>query len=328
MSTSRPVIAVLCATVDDVPPHLEQLAGRAELRPTDEEGLAEAIAGADALLLWDFFSRAVQDVWPRADRLRWVHVAAAGVDTLLFEELRASDVVVTNARGIFDRPIAEFVLGAVLAHAKRVHESHDLQRERRWRHRETRRVQGARVMVVGTGAIGRETARLLRAVGMEVVAAGSRARPEPDPDLGPVVASADLADHVVDVDYLVNAAPLTPATHGLLDARVLAALPAHAHLVNVGRGATVVEEDLLAALRAGALDGATLDVFATEPLPPGSPLWDTPGVVVSAHMSGDVVGWRDALARQFVDNAARWLDGSPLLNVVDKQLGYVSTAGA
>lgn len=320
-SADRPVLAVLCAAVDDVPPHLDELAGRVELRPVEEEALGAALRGADALLLWDFFSPALREVWGAADRLRWVHVAAAGVDTLLFDELRASEVVVTNARGVFDRPIAEFVLGAVLAHAKLVHESHDLQREHRWRHRETRGVQGARALVVGTGGIGRETVRLLRAVGMEVAAAGSSARS--DPDLGPVVASSDLAEHVGDVDYLVNAAPLTPATRGLVDARVLAALPPSAHLVNVGRGATVVEEDLLAALRRGALDGATLDVFATEPLPPDSPVWDAPGVVVSPHMSGDVVGWRDTLARQFVDNAQRWLDGQPLRNVVDKQRGYV-----
>lgn len=328
VTSHRPVLAVLCATPDDAPPQLEELAGRVELRVVDEAGLAAAVRGADALLLWDFFSRALRDVWEDADRLVWVHVAAAGVDTLMFEELRASEVVVTNARGVFDRPIAEFVLAAVLAHAKRLHESHDLQREHVWRHRETRPVQGARAMVVGTGGIGRETARLLRAVGMEVTGAGSRARPEADPDFGTVVASADLAEHVRDVDYLVNAAPLTPSTHGLIDAGVLAALPASAHVVNVGRGPTVVEEDLLAALHAGTLDGATLDVFATEPLPPGSALWDAPGVVVSAHMAGDVVGWRDALARQWLANARRWLDGEPLADVVDKERGYVPGGGA
>lgn len=328
MTTDRPVLAVLCATEDDVPPQLDALAGRVELRPVDAAGLAGALRGAEALLLWDFFSRALEHDWDAADRLRWVHVAAAGVDTLMFEALRRSEVVVTNARGVFDRPIAEFVLGAVLAHAKRVHESRELQRQHVWRHRETRSVRGARAMVVGTGGIGRETARLLRAVGVRVAGAGSRARPEPDPDLGRIVASAELADHVGDVDYLVNAAPLTPATRGLIDAAVLAALPPHAHLVNVGRGATVVEEDLLAALRTGALDGATLDVFETEPLPPDSPVWDAPGLVVSAHLSGDVVGWQDALARQFIDNARRWLDGEPLPNVVDKERGYVPGPGA
>ncbi len=316
------MVVVLSGGNDDVPPFLEELEGRVDLRVTGADGLGGALGGAEVLFLWDFFSSALREVWDRADRLRWVHVAAAGVDTLLFDGLRDSEVVVTNARGTFDRPIAEYVLGAVLAHAKLLHESHDLQLRREWRHRESRQVRGARVMVVGTGGIGRETARLLRAVGMEVTGAGSRAR-DGDPDFGRVVASAELVEHVGDVDYLVNAAPLTPATRGLVDARVLAALPRRAHLVNVGRGPTVAEDDLLAALRGGGLDGATLDVFATEPLPEDSPLWDAPGVVVSPHMSGDVVGWRETLARQFVDNARRWLAGEPLENVVDKDLGYV-----
>ncbi|TQL52343.1 phosphoglycerate dehydrogenase-like enzyme [Ornithinicoccus hortensis] len=322
----RPVVAVLCAQTDDAPPFLDELADRIDFRLTDAAGLAQALPGADGLFLWDFFSTALRDAWGARDRLRWIHVAAAGVDTLLFDDLRTSDVMVTNAHGTFDRPIAEYVLGAVLAHAKLVHESHDLQRERTWKHRETRSVQGSRALVVGTGGIGREIARLLTAVGVRVGGAGSRAR-DGDPDFGAVVDSAELAAHVGGVDYLINAAPLTPATAGLIDAAVLAALPAHAHLVNIGRGPTVVEDDLVAALRAGELDGATLDVFTTEPLPPESPLWDAPGVVVTAHMSGDVLGWRDTLARQFVDNARRWVDGAPLANVVDKERGYVHKEG-
>jgi phosphoglycerate dehydrogenase-like enzyme len=176
---------------------------------------------------------------------------------------------------------------------------------------------------VGTGAIGRETARLLRAVGMEVRGAGRTPR-SGDPDFGEVAASAELAAHAGWCDYLVNAAPLTEQTRALIDATVFAAMKPSAHLVNIGRGPTVVESDLVAALTGGEIDGASLDVFETEPLPDDSPLWAAPGMVVSAHMSGDVVGWRDALARQFVANAERWLAGEQLENVVDTTLGYVS----
>lgn len=321
-STPLPVVVVLCERPDLRPSHLEPLSGRVELRYVDAGGLASAVEGARVLFLWDFFSTAVADVWSHCDRLEWIHVAAAGVDTLLFDGLRASRVTVTNARGVFDRPIAEFVLAAVLAHAKLLHQSRDLQREGVWRHREPRPVVGARALVIGTGAIGRETARLLRAVGMRVRGAGRVARAD-DVDFGEVVDSADLARHVGWCDYLVNAAPLTEQTRGLIDADVFAAMRPSAHLINVGRGATVVEADLIAALAGGALDGAALDVFEREPLPPDSPLWRLPGVVVSAHMSGDVTGWRDALAHQFVANAERWLAGAPLLNVVDTALGYV-----
>ena len=317
-----PVVVVLCASSDQRPPHLEALDGRVALRYADAAGLASAVGGARALFLWDFFSTAVADVWSHCDRLEWIHVAAAGVDTLLFDGLRESRVTVTNARGVFDRPIAEYVLASVLAHAKRLHESHDLQREAVWRHRETRTVAGARALVVGTGGIGREIARLLRAVGLQVRGAGRTARTD-DVDFGDVVASADLVHQVGWCDYLINAVPLTPQTRGLINADVFAALRPSAHLVNVGRGATVVQHELAEALAAGRFDGASLDVFEEEPLPVDSPLWSIPGVVVSAHMSGDVTGWRDVLARQFVANAERWLAGEPLENVVDAALGYV-----
>lgn len=322
MPDALPVVAVLCERAADRPPHLDALQDRVEFRFTDGSGLGEAMPGARALLLWDFLSSALESVWERCDALEWVHVAAAGVDRLLFDGVRSSQVDVTNARGTFDRPIAEFVLASVLAHAKLVHESHRLQLEQVWRHRETRMVRGAKALVVGTGGIGRETARLLRAAGMEVRGAGRTSRPD-DADFGLVVASSELVEHVGWCDYLVCAAPLTAETRGLVDARVLAAMRPTAHLVNVGRGPTVVESDLLEALGAGRLDGASLDVFETEPLPADSPLWATPGLVVSAHMAGDVLGWRDTLARQFVDNAERWLAGEQLANVVDKELGYV-----
>ncbi|HKJ12405.1 MAG TPA: D-2-hydroxyacid dehydrogenase [Ornithinimicrobium sp.] len=323
----RPRIVVLARHADDSPPHLERLQDRAEVTVTDASGLGEAMPGSQALFLWDFFSTALRDVWPRCGELEWVHVAAAGVDSLVFPELADSNVVVTNARGIFDRPIAEYVLGAVLAHAKQTHRSAELQRQHVWQHRETRTLRGATVAVVGTGAIGRECARVLSGLGMVVRGFGRTSR-QGDPDFGEVLASSELAAHVDDVDYLVVAAPLTPQTRGLVDAEVLRALPATAHLVNIGRGESVVTEDLVEAVRSGGLDGASLDVMDPEPPPRDSPLWDLPGVHLTAHMSGDVTGWLEALALQFVDNAERWLDGSELGNVVDTRLGFVPVGAA
>ncbi|MGE2724167.1 D-2-hydroxyacid dehydrogenase [Mycolicibacterium pulveris] len=314
------MVAVLCADESDRPPELPELP--VEVRFCTAADLADAVRGAHALLLWDYFSTAVRDVWPHAHTLEWIHVTAAGVDTLLFDELRDSDVVVTNARNVFDRPIAEYVLGAVLAHAKDSRTSFALQRDRQWRHRETRGIAGSRALVVGTGAIGREIARLLRAAGMRVRGAGRVAAAD-DPDFGDVVASGDLAAEVGWCDHLVLAAPLTDATRGLVDAAVLAAMKPDAHLVNIARGPMVVESALLDALARGEIGGATLDVFETEPLPPDHPLWEAPNVTITPHMSGDVVGWRDTLAEQFVANLRRWLAGEPLHNVVDKKRGYV-----
>jgi phosphoglycerate dehydrogenase-like enzyme len=316
----RPVIAVLCERATDRPPGLEGL--EVEFRYCAADGLAEAVRGARALLLWDFFSTAVRDVWEHAGTVEWIHVTAAGVDTLLFDGLRDSDVVVTNAHGVFDQPIAEYVLGAVIAHAKDSRNSLESQRRHEWQHRETRSIQGATALVVGTGAIGRATARLLRAAGLSVRGVGRVAK-QADPDFGEVIASSDLVHEVGWCDHLVLAAPLTDATRGLVNAEVLAAMKPDAHLVNVGRGLLVDEGALLAALRDTRIGGATLDVFETEPLAADHPLWDAPGVTITAHMSGDVVGWRDALAAQFADNVRRWLAGLPLLNVVDKKLGYI-----
>jgi phosphoglycerate dehydrogenase-like enzyme len=317
-------IAVLLADSARRPPGLDPVQARAALRYTDAAGLAQAVDGADALLLWDYFSTALREAWPRAGTLRWVHVPAAGVDTLLFDELVASDVVVTNARGVFDRPMAEFALASILAQVKRLHEIRARQRDRHWRHEETGQLAGQAALVVGTGSIGRATARLLRAVGMRVRGAGRTARTA-DPDFGTVRPSDRLAEHVGWADHVVVVAPLTDRTRGLVDAAVLAAMKPTAHLVNLGRGPIVDEPALLDALHAGRLAAASLDVFATEPLPVDHPLWTAPGVIVSPHLSGDSAGWLDALADQFVDNALRFLDGSPLANVVDKRLGFVPT---
>lgn len=313
-------MAVLCAQADDRPPGLDHI--DVDLRFCAADGLAEAVRGAQGLLLWDYFSTAVRDVWTDAGDLEWIHITAAGVDTLLFDDLRNSEVVVTNARGVFDRPLAEYVLGAVLAHAKDSRTSFDLQRRHEWRHRETRRITGATALVVGTGGIGREIAKLLRAAGMVVRGAGRRPVAD-DPDFGEIVDSAELAAHAGWCDHLILAAPLTPATRGMVDQAVLDAMKPDAHLINIARGPMVDEAALLTALTQGRIGGATLDVFDTEPLPAEHPLWDAPNTTITAHMSADVIGWRDELAAQFAANARRWLAGEPLHNVVDKKLGYV-----
>lgn len=321
---SKPRVVLLSAQGVALPFNLDALEAVADVTVTDAGGLPQAVAGADVLFLWDFFSSALREAWPHADALKWVHVAAAGVDAMLFEELRSSEVVVTNAHGTFDQPIAEFVLASILAHNKQLHLSKRLQQDSVWKHRELTRTAGSRALVVGTGGIGRATARLLRAVGLEVRGAGRTPREE-DPDFGTVVASSDLAAHAGWADHVVLAAPLTEQTRDLVDDVVLAAMKPSAHLINVGRGALVDEDALLQSLRRGQIAAASLDVFREEPLPVSHPFWGLENVHMSAHMCGDVVGWRDALARQFQDNLERWTSGADLANVVDKQRGYVSS---
>lgn len=319
-SQDAPVLAVLCG--DNQPNGMAEIEGLAEVRYTGAEGLSEALHGADALFVWDFLSTAVPDSWHAADRVRWVHIAAAGVDPVLFPGLRDSDVVLTNSRGVFDGAIAEYVLGALLAFAKDIPRSLELQRERRWLHRETERLAGKHALVVGTGPIGRRIAGLLRAAGLEVSGAGRRAR-DGDPDFGTVYSSDQLIEVVPEMDYVIAVAPLTEQTKGMFDRDVFAAMSRGARFVNVGRGELVVTEDLVRALEDEQIAGAALDVFDTEPLPEDSPLWTMPNVLISAHMSGDFIGWRDALVEVFAENFHRWAAGDQLRNVVDKQLGYV-----
>lgn len=319
-SQDAPIIAVLCG--DNRPNGMADVEGAAEVRYADAGGLADALRGADALFVWDFLSTAVANAWHAADRLRWVHIAAAGVDPVLFPELRESEVELTNSRGVFDGAIAEYVLGVVLAFAKDFARSLELQREGRWLHRESERVTGKNALVVGTGQIGRSIARLLSAAGLRVAGVGRRPR-DGDPDFGTVHSADRLVEQVCWADYVIAVAPLTAQTKGMFDREVFAAMHPGARFINVGRGELVVTEDLVHALRDGAPAGAALDVFETEPLPADSPLWTMSNVVISPHMSGDFIGWRGALVEVFVDNFQRWLAGEPLRNVVDKRLGYV-----
>ncbi|MEU1348154.1 D-2-hydroxyacid dehydrogenase [Streptomyces sp. NPDC005775] len=311
----EPVLLVLDA---DPPPRLGALIGRVRVRHTDGAGLAAALPRADVLLVWDFTSDAVRAAWPGGGpRPAWVHTASAGVDRLLCPELVASDTVVTNARGVFEQPMSEYVAGLVLAFAKDLPGTLDLQRRRRWRHRETARVAGSRAVVVGAGPVGREITRLLMALGVEVALVGRTARRT-------IHGVEDLDRLAARADWVICAAPLTPLTYEMFDSRFFGLMQPSARFINVGRGPVVVEEDLVGALRKRWIAGAALDVFAREPLGPDSPLWDVPGLIVSPHMSGDAAGWRDRLGEQFVAMYERWSAGEPLPNVVDKRLGYIA----
>ncbi|WP_030836587.1 D-2-hydroxyacid dehydrogenase [Streptomyces hygroscopicus] len=302
---------------DQPPVRLDRVADRARVLVCDETSLPELLPAADVLLVWDFTSDAVRDAWPgEGRRPAWVHTASAGVDRLLCPELIASDTVLTNARGVFEQSIAEYVAGLVIAMAKDLHGSWELQRQRRWQHRETMRLAGTRAVVVGAGPIGRAIGSTLGALGVVVDLVGRTARQG-------VRGGDELPELLPRADWVVCAAPLTEATRGMFDRSAFDRMKPTARFINVGRGPLVVEKDLTAALVARRIGGAALDVFEHEPLTADDPLWDVPGLFVSPHMSGDTVGWRDHLAEQFQDNYDRWCAGEPLLNVVDKRLGYV-----
>ncbi|MFF8681749.1 D-2-hydroxyacid dehydrogenase [Streptomyces sp. NPDC015237] len=311
---STPTLLVLDA---EPLPRLGRLTGRARIEHTDATSLAERLPHADVLLVWDFSSHAVREAWPGdGPRPRWVHTASAGVDHLMCPELADSETVVTNARGVFDQPIAEYVAALVLAMAKDLPTTLRLQGERTWRHRESMRVAGTRACVVGSGPIGRAIAQTLKALGITTALVGRTARTG--------VHGPDELDRLLArADWVVAAAPLTDDTRGMFDARRFGVMQPSARFVNVGRGQLVVEDDLAEALTRRWIAGAALDVLSREPLAPESPLWRVPDLIISPHMSGDTIGWRDELGAQFVDLFESWAAGGPLANVVDKQRGYV-----
>lgn len=325
IGSSAPVVAVVNYT-DTPPERLSSLVGdEATLRAASTRARLEAVLpDAEIALVWAYKSDLLEGSWELAGKVRWVHVAAAGVDRPLFPKLVESSAVLTNAAGVFDRPMAEWVLMCILAYVKEFFDNMEYQRERRWVNREVGVLEGQKALILGAGGVGRDIAHMLGKVGMDVEGV-ARSRRDGDPDFGTIHPIGDLAGLLPAADYVICALPLTAATRGLLGAEEFALMKPTARFINVGRGASVDEEAMIAALEEGRIAGAALDVFVTEPLPPDSPLWDLPNVYVSPHMSGS--GFEERLAVQFLDNLRRWKTDRPLLNVVDKRLGFVPYRG-
>lgn len=318
-----PLVAVLVAPDEPLPDGLEAglkpLATEADVRIVrSEHELAAAVSEAKVLVVYDIRTPLVRKLGDRVSHLEWIHAASAGVDAILTPEVVSSPCVVTNARGVFERPIAEWCMGVLLAFAKDLPRTLELQRARTWHHRETRPVAGRHLLVVGAGAIGSEIGRLGAAMGLDPRGLASTER-DGHPVFGHLYGADDLHTQLAWADDVVISTPLTDATRGMFDKAAFTALRPGATLVNIGRGPVVDEGALLDALRDGTVSAAALDVFDQEPLPADHPFWGMDQVIVSPHMSGDDQGWVEALGRQFTENFSRWRRGEPLHNVIDKR---------
>jgi phosphoglycerate dehydrogenase-like enzyme len=320
-------VLVVTSDADDAPPGLTQ-----ETSPLPwtaawgADGVAAALPDTEIVFLWTMRSPAfdaLRDLWPSAARLRWVHSCSAGVERLLFPELVESDVVLTNSRGVYDLPMAEYALALMLSAAKGLPDTLARQRDHDWRFRYTETLAGKRLVVVGPGSIGRMVARYAAALGMRASAVGRSARGA-DEQFDAVVGPDGLRDALSEADYVVVTVPLTDESRGMIDGPAIAAMKPTGRLINLARGAVVDEDALVDALRGGRIAGAGLDVFAEEPLDPASPLWDMPNVIVSPHISGDTDTSEQDVVDLFLDNLRRRLAGEPLRNVVDKRLGFVT----
>jgi len=302
----------------------ESNTGARYVMATDVQAVRSHLAACDVVFHYGEPRDALRANWDLTGDLRWLHVGGVGVDWTLFDELVASDVVMTNSRGIFDTTLPEYLLALMLALAKDLPGTMRAQAASEWRHRLLQPLSGGRVVIVGAGSIARSAGRLLRAMGMPVTLVGRTER-DGEPGEGRIRAVADLHQLLPETDWLVVLAPLTPETRGLIGSAELELLPLDARLVNIARGPVVVERALIDALDAGALAGAALDVFEREPLRPDSPLWDMPNVIVSPHIGGDVADTPTAFSDAFVANLERYIAGQPLHNVIDKRLGFVPT---
>jgi phosphoglycerate dehydrogenase-like enzyme len=287
-------------------------------------GDAEAsLAEAEVLLRGGIGAAALDHVIERAPGLRWIHSISAGVDKVVTPLSRQRGLQVTNARGVFSPPIAEYVVMMCLAIARRLPQLFDLQRERTWQPLRGSELGGLTVGIVGYGSIGAEIARLLAPFGTRIVA--TRRHPE----LGSgelsnveVWGVERLHDLLKIADVVVIAAPLTDTTAGLIGAAELQEMPGHAWLINIARGRLVDELALRRALAAGWIGGAVLDVFDEEPLPADSPLYDTPNLVITPHTSWSSDRVLERSIDLFVANLERYLADQPLENLVDLEAGY------
>lgn len=300
---------------------LFQLAGEARVLFTQDRAEMEAVLDTVQIAV----AGVPRDLVVRAPNLRWLQQWGAGADWLLrCPRAVEQDWVLTNVSGIHAIPISEHILALLLAFARRLPESLRAQGRREWLthvQSEVFELAGSTALVVGLGPIGQRTARLATAMGMRVL--GVRR----DTSLGvpgvEKIISLDQIDELLpEADFVIVTVPLTAETKGFLSLREFQRMKPTAYLINIGRGGTINEQDLITALREGRIAGAGLDVFETEPLPEDSPLWGMENVIITSHYAGSNPYYSQRAMEIFLDNLQRFQAGKPLRNVVNKALGY------
>ncbi|MEE9219629.1 MAG: D-2-hydroxyacid dehydrogenase [Acidobacteriota bacterium] len=308
---------LICSEEASAYARLVRAAGLPGLRIRIARGVRELRSGLRLAHLLLAEPHRVAPYLDRAPVLQWVQSTWAGVEQLI-EPCRRLGVSLTGVRGIFGPPICEYVMAYVLAIERRLFEAKEDQRRRRWRPRPYRSLQGLTMGVMGMGSIGRQVADMAARFGMNV--RGLRRRGGPVRGRASVYGLQRQKEFLRGLDYLVAALPLTPQTEALFERRFFRLLGKQTVFINVGRGAQMVEEDLIKALRAGRLRGAVLDVFQREPLASSSPLWRLPGVHLTPHNAAK--SFPEQVAPIFIDNYRRFVRGRALRHRVDLDRGY------
>jgi phosphoglycerate dehydrogenase-like enzyme len=320
MTSSKPPILLWTNEVEPYRDAMAQagLADRVEVHTLkmNEAAPPELLARCEAMLAW----RAAPGVLPRAPRLRWIQSLTGGVESWLALPDLPEGVTLTCARGTHRIQMTENILGA-LFHLTKPYTAAVLdQRERRWTRKISETLAGKTLGILGVGAIGRVVAEKATALEMRVI--GARRTGGSVPGIERVYSAAETDQVVAAADFLLLLLPATAETRGFMNAARLRRMKPSAYLLNFGRGELVVDQDLIDAVKAGTIAGAVLDVFTTEPLPAEHPFWGTPGITVLPHIGGLHPERDRIVAKLFVENLRRFLEGRELLETVDRALGY------
>ncbi|SDB74952.1 D-2-hydroxyacid dehydrogenase [Belnapia rosea] len=318
-----PNLPRLLLWTDNAEPYVEAISAAGLAERVAVETLARSavpsaaqLVDTEAMLGWG----APPGLLPRMQKLRWVQALTAGVEGWLALPDLPPDLMLTCARGTHRESMPENILGALFHLTKPYAAIAEEQKHNRWTRRIATPLNGKTLGILGLGAIGQEVARLATALGMQVI--GTRRGGRPLPGLAEVV-PADRTDEVLArADYVLLLLPATPETENFIDAKRLAQMKQEAWLLNFGRGHLIVDADLIAAVQAKRIAGAVLDVFRQEPLPPEHPFWTTRGILVLPHIGGMHPQRDMVVARLFVANLGRFLEGRPLQEVVDRTIGY------
>lgn len=304
---------------------LEEAAGNNEIVYWPVQGAGTAIVSPEELAQADvIIGNVATDLMKYAVRLKWMQLHSAGANTYCVPGVMPNGAQLTNATGAYGVAIAEHMTGMVLAMMKKLYTYYDNQKMGQWHDEgQVHSIYGSTVLVIGFGNIGKEFGKRMKAMGAHVI--GMRRRSGSVPPEADEMGTMDQLDtYLAKADIVASSLPETKATYHLYNAQRFAAMKQHAYFVNVGRGSNVVQEDLRQALLNGKLAGAALDVTTPEPLPTDSPLWQTPNLYITPHVSGGyhLQATHDQIVRIAANNLKRFIAGQPLENQVDFATGY------
>lgn len=314
-----PLVLVLAAGDD---PQLAQLRDLPHVVVHNEAELARAPRDAAAIFVWTGSRDLLRAAFLAHPQVRWIHTRAAGLDTVLFPELVASAVPLTNGTGVFSAALGEFAVAMMLYFAKDFPRMLRNKAARRWEEFEVDAIAGRTCGIVGYGDIGRAVASRAHAMGLRVLALKRHAPAGGDPLVKRFYLPSELGAMLAECDYVVASAPLTPETHHMIGAAEFAAMKPEAVFINVGRGPVVDQSALVAVLKQKRIRGAGLDVFEHEPIPTDDPIWSCENVFISAHTADRTRDWLERAMQFFLEQYGRFRRGEKLENVVDKRLGY------